>query len=107
MIYENSEFYQGEWIDGKRHGEGMHVVPFKSCKQGIWIKDVYRGKSRPNVNPDSALDFIDDMDKTLPRCESSSADSEISVYNTRSFHPMPADKNYSKSSFSQKTFQKN
>ena len=79
----------------------MHVVPFKRCQQGIWNKDVYRGKSKPNVNPDSALDFIDDMDKTLPKSESS-AESEISVYNTRSFHPMPSDKNYSQTTLSKK-----
>ena len=34
LIYDNGEFYQGEFMDGKRHGEGMHVIPFKSCQTG-------------------------------------------------------------------------
>ena len=88
LIYDNGEFYQGEWKDSKRHGEGMHVVPFKSCKQGQWRNDVYKGKTK--VAQDSEMgepDFIDDMSKTLPDVETESVHSQISIYNTASFEP--------------------
>jgi hypothetical protein len=35
MIYHNNEYYEGEWLNGMKHGEGIYKTNRKKI-QGIW-----------------------------------------------------------------------
>tara|TARA_B100000123_G_C25562048_1_gene354441 strand:- start:333 stop:542 length:210 start_codon:yes stop_codon:yes gene_type:complete len=41
IIYENGEKYEGEVLNGKRHGYGKFTFKTGTVVQGIWINDEF------------------------------------------------------------------
>ena len=37
------EWYEGEWLRGRRHGRGTAVFPNGECYVGDWVEGVRRG----------------------------------------------------------------
>lgn len=37
-------FYEGEWIDGRRHGQGFQLTPGNNMQVGSWLANVYKGE---------------------------------------------------------------
>lgn len=31
LVYDNGEFYEGDWVRGKRHGKGTYVYADGTC----------------------------------------------------------------------------
>lgn len=44
MHYGNGDYYEGEWLDGGRHGHGFLVAPHQVVKAGEWAEDKYLGE---------------------------------------------------------------
>lgn len=44
MRYGNGDYYEGEWLDGGRHGHGFLVAPNQVVKAGEWAEDKYLGE---------------------------------------------------------------
>ncbi|MBQ8655825.1 MAG: glycosyl hydrolase family 25 [Prevotella sp.] len=41
--YDGS-IYEGEWVDGRRHGNGYQLTPGKNIQVGAWLANVYKGE---------------------------------------------------------------
>jgi hypothetical protein len=53
LIYDNGEYYEGEWMRGKRHGKGIYVYIDGSRFEGSWENDRINGEGTswyPNGN---------------------------------------------------------
>jgi len=46
MVYLSGEYYEGDWEDGKRHGEGVLLYPNGNIYEGTWDSDVKEGKGK-------------------------------------------------------------
>ena len=44
MRYGNGDYYEGEWLDGGRHGHGFLVAQNQVVKAGEWAEDKYLGE---------------------------------------------------------------
>jgi hypothetical protein len=44
LIYENDEFYNGDFVRGKRHGQGEYVYADGSTFKGSWTDDKICGE---------------------------------------------------------------
>ena len=43
-VLSGREFYAGEWVEGKRHGAGIGLIPGKIIGYGIWKNDAFFGE---------------------------------------------------------------
>jgi hypothetical protein len=43
MRYANGDEYNGEWIDGVKHGFGVYTMSDKSKYEGSWVNDDREG----------------------------------------------------------------
>ena len=39
LTWENGNKYEGQWLDGFEHGDGIYTWADGSCYVGIWNKD--------------------------------------------------------------------
>ena len=61
-IFENGEYYIGEWSNGQRHGKGAMYLNNGYIKYaGIFINGTYEGeKNKPYVDNIGSIYFDDD-----------------------------------------------
>jgi radial spoke head protein 1 len=43
LIYSDKSEYYGQWVGGKKHGEGMHIYPNKDVFSGNWLNGKKHG----------------------------------------------------------------
>ena len=39
-------FYEGGWLQGKKHGQGLVIYPNGDCFEGYWRKDLRDGEGK-------------------------------------------------------------
>lgn len=44
MCYGNGDYYEGEWFEGKKHGNGYYVADGQMVRAGEWKADQYVGE---------------------------------------------------------------
>ena len=51
MSWPDNKKYQGEYANGKKHGQGVMTFPneFKTEMEGLWIDDVFQEMEDENV----------------------------------------------------------
>ncbi len=40
----DGSLYEGEWVDGRRHGLGYQLIPYFNMQVGAWLAGVYKGE---------------------------------------------------------------
>lgn len=44
MKYSNGDFYDGEWANGLKHGQGVYQFNSGEVFEGTWLKDLINGE---------------------------------------------------------------
>ena len=57
MTYHTGQIYDGQWKEGKRHGEGTLIQPFESYLCGDWYQGKYHGRGEL-TSPTTGYSFI-------------------------------------------------
>ena len=48
--YSDGGYYEGQWLDGKRHGQGKMHWPSGDCYEGQWLDDKKHGQGKYNYS---------------------------------------------------------
>ncbi|MCU0849274.1 MAG: hypothetical protein MUD12_15435 [Spirochaetes bacterium] len=44
--WENGEFYEGEWLEGKKNGKGVFIDKFGNRIEGNWVNNKLHGEAK-------------------------------------------------------------
>ena len=60
IVYKDGRKYDGQWLDGKRHGHGVLTYPVNDTRyEGSWVNDVKQGKGKMTFKIDDESSSYD------------------------------------------------